>query len=353
MARTAGGLERRGHAVWILSHPRSRFTDSAPGHLKVIARRLGADYNPFAIAYLVRVVRGHGIDVLVTNIEKEVIAGGIAARLAGIPNVRRVGREDDYSSRWRVRAHHRFLVDHCIVPCDLVRENAIGRAPWLDRREFTTIYNGRDVREFSSEDILTRRRKWGLSADEGVIGVTCRLKGVKSVDSLIRAFQSVHERCPGWRLVITGEGPERSALEGLASGLGLRDQVIFAGFSADPMLSAAAYDIAVSPSRFEGFPNTVVEYLAAGKPVVSTDAGGVEEILTDGENGMLVGCGDLSGLSDRLVYLAGSPGVRRSLSDRARETIRRGFSEESMIGKLEALLADVIESHRRRSGKSV
>ena len=335
MNKTTLGLERKGHNVWILAHPNGRFVKSASNKLKILPKKLGMDYNPLIIYFLIRFIKKNQIDLVITNIEKEVIIGGIAARICGIPNVRRVGREDDFNEKLKVKLHHRLFVDCCIVPCNFVRDNAMKRASWLNGSQFTTIYNGSNYKRFSADEIREQRKKWGLSDKDFIIGVTSQLTKVKGVVSLIEVFHRVLKYYPNCYLVITGEGKEKENFENMARELDISDSIIFSGFNRDPMRAAAAYDIAVSNSQFEGFPNTVVEYFAVGKPVVTTDAGGVTEMAKDGYNALLVPCDDDIQLYNKILFLIENPDLRKRLSQNAINTIEKEFSEDIMMDKLE------------------
>jgi len=346
MSRTAIGLGERGHDVWIIAHPDGRFIQSASQKLKIISAKLGMDYNPLMIFFIRNFIKKHGIDLMVTNIEKEVMVGGLAGRLAGIPNIRRVGREDDFNERLRVRWHQNLLVDRCIVPCNLIRDNALKRASWLDASSFTTIYNGRNPIVYPENKILERRKEWGLSRSDSVIGVTTQLLKIKGLDMLIRVFAAILKRYPDCYLVITGEGAERQNLQLLAKELMISTKVIFGGFSSDPLLSAASYDIAVSNSQFEGFPNTVVEYLAAGRPVVTTDAGGVPEMVRHMCNGWLIPCGNEKKMYEGILSLLENPDLRDKLSRGALKTIKEKFSEDMMMFNLEAFFKEMINRHK-------
>jgi glycosyltransferase involved in cell wall biosynthesis len=342
MNKSALGLERKGHNVWILAHPNGRFVKSASSKLKILPKKLGMDYNPLIIYFLIRFIKKNQIDLVITNIEKEVIIGGIVTRICGVPNIRRVGREDDFNERLKVKWHHRLLVDQCIVPCDLVRENATKRAKWLDGSKFTTIYNGENCKRFSVDEIRNQRKKWGLSNKDFIIGVTSQLSSVKGVDSLIQVFSIIVEKHPKIYLIIMGEGKEKEKLKTIVSELNLSRRIIFGGFTTDPMLAAAAYDIAVSNSRFEGFPNNVVEYFAVGKPVVTTDVGGVAEMAKDGYNALLVPCDDDIQLYNKILFLIENPDSRKKLSQNAINTIEKEFSEDIMMEKLEKFLKEIL-----------
>jgi len=344
MQKTAAGLERRGHHVWIVTHPDCRFTRSTESRLKLIPKRLGMDFNPLAIGFLIRLIRKNRIDLVVTNIQKELIAGGIAARLCGIPNVRRIGNELDLNSKYRWR--QRMFVDHSIVPCDAVLTRAMKKAKWLDPSAFSTIYNGRNVATYPVNEIEDQRRAWGLSTNDFIIGSTSQLTTPKNIDRLIHVFSRVRERHPACYLIITGEGPERANLETLSADLGISESVIFPGFSSDAMKTAASYDIAVCNSAIEGFPNSIVEYFAAGRPVIATNVGGIQEMLRDGENGILIESRNDDQLLSKLLLLIGNRDLRERLGREAVETIRSGFSEDMMIERLEALFQDVIAKRK-------
>lgn len=335
MEKTALGLSQRGHQIWIVAHPKGRFMRSAHRDLKLLPHKLGMDYNPFSILYILYQIKTKKIDMVVTNIEKEVAIGGLAARLARIPNIRRVGREDDFNQRWKVKWHHRLFVDHCIVPCNLIRDNAVKRAPWLDPGKFVTIYNGRNSRTFTTEQIINQRKKWGINSETCVIGSTSQLSSTKGIDGLIRVFARITEQYPKTRLVITGEGKLKNDLVKLAKKLNLQNRVIFAGFSSDPLQTAAAYDIAVCNSIFEGFPNSVVEYFSTGRPVITTNAGGVAEMARHEDNAILIPCNDDEKLFSNLIRLIQSPHLRSQLGGNAVRTIEYGFSEKIMLDRLE------------------
>jgi len=346
--RTAAGLGARGHRVWIVSHPASPFTRLAPDEVTLIPKRLGMDYNPAMILFLAAFIKRNRVDLVVTNIQKEVIAGGLAARLCGIPNVRMLGNEHDVNDR--VRWRQQMLVDHTIVPSDTTLKLALKAVSWLEPQRFSTIYAGRDPVTYSEGEIAGLRKRWGIPDGALVFGTTARLTEIKGIDGLIAAFQTVVRSHPGTYLVITGEGPEREQLETSARNLGIRDHVVFAGFSTEPMKTAAAYDVAVLNSSIEGFPYVIVEYMAAGRPVVATDVGGVSEIVRDGKNGLLVAAGDNAGLVRTLLTLQASPGLRRRLGESALETIRAGFSEAIMVERTERLFEQVIRAGKQHRG---
>ncbi|MDA3814672.1 MAG: glycosyltransferase [Candidatus Cloacimonetes bacterium] len=346
MLRTAKGLENRGHYVWIISNPKSKFNTEMPKNIRLIPKVLGMDYNPISIIFLVRLIKKNKIDIVVTNIEKEISIGGIAAKICHIPNIRRVGREDDFFDRWKTRFNHQSFVTHNIVPCNDIAQQISEKFDWLHPRDFTTIYNGRNRQDFRNDEIVEQRKKIGLAENDKVIGITCRLSKVKYVQNLIEAFRKIAEVHPEWKLVITGEGSEKENLEKLAAESGFRNRIIFTGFSSDPILRAGAYDIGVLTSQKEGFPNTIVEYFASGIPVVATDVGGVREIIENDQNSFLVEFGNIEQLAAKFTLLMADEILRNNFAVRARQDLQEKFSETLMIDKLENLFLEQIKGKK-------
>jgi len=171
---------------------------------------------------------------------------------------------------------------------------------------------------------------------ERVVLAVARLVPQKGLDLLIVAFASLQERVrAGWRLVLVGDGPERSALVALARRHGISDQVVFAGFQAEPLRYMQQASIFALPSRFEGMPNALLEAMASGLPSVVSDASpGPLEMVSDGRQGLVVPSEDANALSEALERLIADEPLRRQLGAAAQETLR-------------SLDWDVVESHWR------
>jgi len=194
---------------------------------------------------------------------------------------------------------------------------------------------------YTAGEIAGQRARWGVKPDSLVVGVTGRLVEAKGPGFCIRAFSKTAAR-PGAFLVLCGAGRDRESFEALAKELNLEGKVIFPGFVENTRLAAAAYDIAVLPSDYEGFPYALVEYMSAGSAVISTAVGGTPEIVRDGDNGFLIEPRNESRLADRLSLLMRDPELRRRLGGEARETIRLRFSEDLMIDRFIELYGEMI-----------
>jgi glycosyltransferase involved in cell wall biosynthesis len=184
--------------------------------------------------------------------------------------------------------------------------------------------------------------------DAKLVVAAGRLTTQKGFDLLIRAFRTVADEHPGWRLRIYGGGRDREALERLVAAEGLEDAVSLMGATRKLGEAFAEASVFALSSRFEGFGMVIVEAMSCGLPVVSVDCPrGPSEIITPGRDGILVPPEDVAGLAAGIGALAAHPELRRRYGAAALETARR-YEPAAIAGRWEALLADL--SGRAPSG---
>ena len=168
-----------------------------------------------------------------------------------------------------------------------------------------------------------------------------RLDAQKGFDLLIATFQRLAEEFPDWMLVILGEGPDRAALEQQVRSVGLVDRIRLPGRAGNVGRWYAAADLYVMSSRFEGFPNTLVEAMAHGLPAVSFDCDtGPRDIVRHGVDGLLVPAGDTDALEGALHGMMADPSLRHRFAQRAVEA-RERFSIEKIAAMWEALFEEL------------
>jgi len=165
-----------------------------------------------------------------------------------------------------------------------------------------------------------------------------RLVEQKGFDMLIDAFARVAEHFPGWTLTIYGEGSDRGPLERQVGALGLVGRVMLPGVTARAGDWIGAASVFVLTSRYEGFPNVLIEAMAAGLPVISTDCDfGPAEIIAPGVSGLLVPVDDVAELAAALSRLMADAGLRRRLGEAAQAAATR-FSQQAIMDKWDAAL---------------
>jgi len=194
------------------------------------------------------------------------------------------------------------------------------------------------------------RTELGIAPDAPVIGAVGQLREEKALDVLIDAAARLAPRMEGLTVLLPGVGPEEAALREAASALD--GTVRFLGQRDDIPDVLAAMDVAVCCSHREGSPLSVMEYMAAGLPVVATRVGGVPDIIGDGEHGLLVAPGDAGALAAALEQLLGDPARREAMGARAAERQREEFDLDVMVGRVQALYEELFErtARARREG---
>jgi glycosyltransferase involved in cell wall biosynthesis len=183
------------------------------------------------------------------------------------------------------------------------------------------------------------RADLGIAADAPLLVQTAVLRPQKAIGTMLEAMAFLRERQPTARLVIVGPGDPsaRSALQTQAAELGVFDAVSFLGQRDGVPDILAAADVGVLSSDFEGMPLAILEYMAAGLPVVSTDVGGVPEIVHDGQTGLLVPRGDSRGLAEGIGRLIADPELAERMGQNGRRLQQERFSATSMIRATTAL----------------
>lgn len=168
-----------------------------------------------------------------------------------------------------------------------------------------------------------------------------RLAPQKGHDLLIRSFSMISADFPEWSILIAGEGPEKENLERLVKELNLNERVIFYGLHNDPRELMLQSSLFILPSRYEGFPNALVEAMSCGMPVISFDCPhGPSDIIKNGEDGVLVPPENIEGLASAMKNLMADSLQRQNLGSAATGVCER-FGVEAISAKWEDLMAQV------------
>jgi glycosyltransferase involved in cell wall biosynthesis len=183
------------------------------------------------------------------------------------------------------------------------------------------------------------RAALGVREDAFVVCCAGRLSPEKGFDRVIEALGTPSLRGRNVELVVAGEGPSRQPLEALAAARGLADRVHLLGHRDDLPGVLKAADAFVLASWHEGMPNVLMEAMALGVPCVTTLVGGVEELVVDGESGLVVGPSAPGPIAAALERLMDAPGLARRLGAAARERMACSFSIEANVRRFEALYA--------------
>jgi glycosyltransferase involved in cell wall biosynthesis len=356
-----GGTELNAVRTAEALHPaRVRLTVAllgADGELRDRYERLGIAIHRFPIGTLrgrrtlaegrrfIGLLRSQQIDVVHCHDMYSNVFGSVAARLAGVGAV-------IVSRRWSntlpdpalrtanaiaYRVGHRVLANGQAVATSL--ENDEGVSP----RRIVVVPNFVEEAAFEAPDegaIAAGRAALGVLPGEIVIGIVARLARVKDHATLLRAFRVVRERRPA-RLVLVGDGPERAALEALAGELGVAPAVTFAGTRPHRPNLHHLFDVSVLSSLSEGFPNSIVEAMAAARPIVATRVGGTPDAIADGITGILVPPGEPVALAAGIAGMLDRRADAERMGLAACEAARTSYSQAAVLGRLLSLYEEL------------
>ena len=202
-------------------------------------------------------------------------------------------------------------------------------------RKVTQLYNGVDAQQFDGATTY-QRSDFGLYESDFVIGTVGRLQGEKDQSTLIKAFCQVHRESSATaslKLLIVGDGPERSALEALAADRGISDKVLFLGARDDVASILGMMDLFVLPSLGEGISNTILEAMASALPVVATHVGGNPELVEHEVTGLLVSAADEQAMADAIIVYLKSPELLIKHGAAGRKVVENKFSIAAMVNR--------------------
>ena len=232
-----------------------------------------------------------------------------------------------------------------VVNSAAVQDHLVTRGVKADRLEL--IHNGVDLAAFDAAHSRADevRRTFDLPQDTKLVTVVANLRhDVKNIPMFLRAVDKVSRRVSDATFVIAGEGERKVDLEAMAVELGIEPFVYFTGRCDDVPALLAASAVCVLPSKAEGFSNSILEYMAAGKPVVVTDVGGAAEAVVDEETGYLVASDDDDTMAERLIELLRDEDKAAEFGSAARERVKTEFSTTRQLEKTldlyKRLLAD-------------
>ena len=243
-----------------------------------------------------------------------------------------------FANRMAYRFAHRVLANSPSVGETVVRDEGVNRGRvvvipnFVEEAAFTPL---------STERRTVLRREVGLAPDDVAVGVIANLYPVKNHAMLLRAAGRLAAKWPEVRFVLIGEGKEREALTRLRHELRLDDRVVMPGRLTNEPGLAGIFDITVLTSVEEGFPNWIVEAMAAGRAVVATGVGGVPDAVLDGETGVLVSSGDDEALARALDRLLGDHDLRRRMGATATARARTLYHVDTVMAALESLYEDL------------
>jgi len=235
------------------------------------------------------------------------------------------------------------FVDRIICQADSHRERvmAIQR---IDPRKIEVIYNGIDLRWF--DNLLNRsemRVTQEIPRNQPIVGIVSRLRTEKGLSTFLESARIIHKSLKDIHFLIIGDGDQRGYLEKMAEDFMIYKNVHFLGevINVAPFISLFDVGVTASAAAYEAFPNALLEYMAASKPVVATDAGSIPEVVVNNKTGFVIPAKDAKAMADAISRLLIDKKLAEEMGKAGRRRVEEKFTIEHMIKRYESLFEDL------------
>jgi glycosyltransferase involved in cell wall biosynthesis/serine acetyltransferase len=308
----------------------------------------GGLFRPGGIYQILRLawfLRWNPFDVVQSHDLYSTLLGVPAAWLARVPVI--LSSRRDLAHWWWYTPRRRSLLRHVqnhstfVIANSQAVRNFLVQEDGFDPRLIRVVRNAVDFESFANVRRDRERLFPNLRRADRLVAVVANMnvEGKGHLD-LIRAAVEVCREYPKTTFLLIGDGAERPRIEGMAEELGLRENVLFLGRRNDVAVVLACCDLSVLPSWAEGLPNSVLEAMAAGLPVVATEVGGTPEIIQDEVSGLLVPPRDSHALAQAILRVLRDSQLAQGLARAGQERVRMQFSFDRLLSELDSLYTE-------------
>jgi len=332
---TVTGLEELGHPAVLVAHAGGELRRRAREGLRFVGFSPKSEFDVHAGWQLNKVINDVRPDVVHAHDAMGVALAAMAMQMPAHPQpppLLVASRRVDFHlkrhafSRWKYRQ-----VDVFIAASNVIAEMLVGDGVPADR--IVTVHDGVNVSFVDKQPLVDAHATFWLPHGAPIVGNVAALVPHKGQKHLVAAAARVHREQPDARVVIVGEGELRAPLEKQIKDLGLERHVLLAGFRSDALGLIKSFDVFAMSSVTEGLGSAILEAMACGRAVAATRAGGIPEVVVDGETGLLVPPHDEAALASAIVRLLRDEPLRRALGEAGRRRVEAEFSAERMVAK--------------------
>jgi glycosyltransferase involved in cell wall biosynthesis len=303
------------------------------------------DLGPLTVWRTRRLLKTLAIDLVLTNMDKELRFAGLAAKWAGgVPLVSRRGIDYPLKDRLHYRLTYNWLATIVVANSQATKDSLLRHAPWLNPERVKVIYNGIDPDPFMQPTALDLRAHLGLAKDSRLIGFVGQLDERKGWHTMMPAFVQTARRHPNAHLVAVGVGPLQKWIEHYASVQGVGERVHLLGFRDDIVDVMKNIDMLLLPSLWEGFGIVMVEAMAAAKPVIVTNVSSMPEVVVEGQTGYIVPVRDPAALANAMLKLLADEQVAQNMGMAGRQRVLDHFTLDHMVDQYESLFNSLRKS---------
>jgi len=285
-------------------------------------------------------VKEHKIDLIHSHLPWAGIVSRIAGKLAKIPVLYTEHNKQEryhFATRFMNLATMNWLTRVIAVSEDVEQSIRKHKSPL--KAPLQTVLNGVNTEHFNpgafnGEEV---RRQYNIPADAPVIGTIAVFRFQKRLDLWLQIAADIRKEVPATHFILVGDGPLKDQVLAKCEQLGLQDAVHFTGVQTEVRPYLAAFDLYMMSSIFEGLPIALLEAMASGCAVISTDAGGIKEVIRHEQDGLLCSVDEADKLKTFAVRLMRDKGERERFGAAARTRVENVFSMKYMVNELETL----------------
>jgi glycosyltransferase involved in cell wall biosynthesis len=340
---------KRGYRMILACQPGSGIYAAAQDKgLPVIGLRMRTGIDPLAIAGCMGIIRKHSIELVHTHSSVDSWCCSMAARLSSVPVVRSRHLSTPISTNWFSYFLYMKLADRVITSGETIRKTMI-EVNGYDPHKIVSIPAGVDETIFSPRiNGPSVREGFHIRPDDFLLGVVAVLRSWKGHAYLLEALKSLQEKIPSIKLLIVGSGPQEKNLKDYIANNDLTGRVTMTGYREDVPQILKSLDLFILPSYSnEATSQVIPQAMAMGIPVISTFAGGIQEVVTNGVTGMLVPPRDSRALSEAIYWAYQNRGEMAKMAERAGEFILKDFTVTRMIDKTEKVYRELLDERSR------
>lgn len=291
-------------------------------------------------------VKKHNIQLIHCHLPWAGILGRMVGKMTGVPVVY---TEHNVWERYHKLTYHlnklSFSNQKKVIAVSADVANSIRKNYRKPQPEVQVVLNGINTEKFSAAYNSPKniRQELGIPSDAVVVGVACVFRAQKRLTAWVEVAKLLHDKYPSMHFVVAGDGIMKDQIFSKAKELDTKSYIHFVGLQSEIRPYLQAIDIFMMTSEFEGLPIALLEAMSMGCMPACTDAGGISELVKDGENGVLVPVDQPLALAERLEDYLNNRDKIQHMKSAARQTVVNHFSMQKMVGEIETIYEDILK----------
>ncbi len=341
--------QKRGHKAFLhfdsdsMPYDEEYVSDAFDAGCEIVGFSIDGKIDISYLTKMIRLIRKKEINVVHSYFSPACHIASFAAWLCGVKGIFRTIGSMPYVDGYIVRAIGvvrqnlaALPIKKIITVCEAIRREC-GSFYKMDEEKFEVIYGGVDLEKYSSNLGQKRekiKKEFNITEQDKVVGVIADLEPRKGVEYFLDAIPLILRKIPNIKVFLVGDGSLKNNLQNMSKMLRISNNILFTGTRNDVDAIISVLDVSVLPSLWgEGLSASLLESMAAGKPIVATDIGGTTEIIEDGKNGFVVPPRDSAALAEAILRVLRSEELGQKLGVEGRKIVNSKFDTKLRVKK--------------------